>query len=241
MLLLTGLEGFEPHALRFWRPNGSTYAQAFAISLILCYNDYMATEGFCHLPHLPRCPGITPNGPCKLPVGWQTDHLGEGYCRHHPDGKMSMKMPADPILLSIIPKGLNDDLVQQLMEDDDLNRLSRMIVVCEARVAEMSTDPKAADVKPLTSLVDAMRKLISTKTELEIQRHSLIDVAVVKQVLAIFNDTFYDVIDDPHKRDEFRVRLNAKIQALRIVKRGPKAGKMPDIIPPALDSGQSGQ
>jgi len=150
-------------------------------------------------------------------------------------------MPTDPILLSAIPKGLNDELIQQLMKDDDLNRLSRMIVVCEARVAEMSTDPKAADVKPLTNLVDAMRKLIGTKAELEIQRHSLVDIAVVKQILAIFTSTFYEVIDDPHKRDEFQVKLNPKIQALRIVKRGPRSGKMPDFIPPALGPGQSDQ
>lgn len=199
----------------------------------------MATEGFCHLPHLPRCPGLTPSGPCKLPAGWQTKHLGEGYCRHHPDGKTSMKMPANPILLSTIPKGLNDELIQQLMEDDDLTRLSRFIVICEARVAEMSTDPKAAaDVKPLTSLIDAARKLIRAKADLEIQRQSLVSIADVKQILAIYNDTFYDVIEDPHKRDEFKVKLNVKIQELRIVRRGPKAGKMPDIIPPVLGSGQ---
>ncbi len=138
-------------------------------------------------------------------------------------------MPKDPILLSIIPEGLNSDLIQELLEDDDLNRLARMIAVLEGRVAEMSVEEKHIDVKPLTSLIDEMRKLVMAKAELEIQRHNLVPIEWVKQVFDVFTATLYEVIDDPHKQDEFLAKVRPKIRGLHIVKPGRRPGKTPEF------------
>jgi len=140
-----------------------------------------------------------------------------------------MSIPKDPILRSIIPSGLNEDLAQKLMEDDDLQRLSRQIVILESRIASIKVSQKDTDVKPLTNLADAMRKLIQAKAELEIQRHNLVPMDWVKRIFDIYMATFDEIIDDPHLRDGFLIKLKPRINALRIIKRGPKPGKVPEI------------
>lgn len=141
---------------------------------------------------------------------------------HHPEGKLPMNMPKDPILLAMIPEGLDNELVQELLEDDDLNRLSRSIVILEARIAKMGVTLKDADVKPLTNLVEAIRKAIQTKFDIAVKRERLVPIDWVAQIADIYMSTFYEIEDDPHKRNEFLARARARVRSLKLGRIGRK-------------------
>lgn len=113
----------------------------------------------------------SPTGKCRNWAGARTNHKGTGYCWLHDRANQPERArPVDLVVLN-----------SQYSGDPEILELAGEIDMIREKIQEVSTDPDA-DLQVLVKLTDNLRKLISTKNTIELQRRYLIPVSVVENV-----------------------------------------------------------
>lgn len=161
-----------------------------------------------------QCQARTPTGYCRMPAGFNTDHLGEGRCYLHggragrsiTHGLYSEKLKStiqneynrmvnDPSLVDLygefaFAKTMMGKFIEMIQERIDSNE---NIFVGEDRFGTAVVSPEA---KTLLSLLETISRLFVRITDAETKSSNTLNIkqvyAIVKQIKNVMNDSCGD-------------------------------------------------
>ena len=147
--------------------------------------------------------------PCKRPVGWGTEHIGEGRCKLHGgnagrpiiSGRYSVKHRAS----------LNEKMQQFLSDPAPANLMPELAIqrafleefldkVTEGPVSAKTTDHIFAMTESISRLVERITRMLNQTAITQMDIHYL---------QTILTDLILKYIDDPSKRIEFLAELRS--------------------------------
>jgi hypothetical protein len=161
-----------------------------------------------------KCGAITlSGGPCNLPLGWSTNHSGEGRCANH-DNSVEGRVLDTFNVASI------NERMKSFLSDDNIYNLDKEIVLSRAHLEVISQyidDLKAEqlmgvpiseskyNINALTAAINgttkSIAKLLETKNDIEVGRKYVIHISQLQYIISIIGSVIDTNVSDIHTRE----------------------------------------
>ena len=166
--------------------------------------------------------------PCKNEAGKETDHPGEGKCKHH--GGCSKGQPIKTgKYVKVTCRQLKTRIEKHLQNPNPLDLtpelalLRSLIDYFKDKLADAQADPKRTDAETFLLLVQGVQKVADTISK--IQSRELLTAAEMTLVLAVLSTVLREEVTDGHVLKKILSKLRSRLQLPELIGRADILGE----------------